>query len=157
MRISLTVIAHTLLEYSCQNKDILIYSRDHWSLPCACRSRSGGQDVGILQYRRRSRAPGVVQTTGPMGLGVGPHGGGSRRAWPGLDYLGSANDVDVMEDVLMRGKRMVPLVRGLKKGSRSVSGLDEFQALRSSPSELRDVLQETLDKLKKGEILNVGL
>jgi hypothetical protein len=72
-------------------------------------------------------------------------------------YLGEGPSDDVMEDILMRGKRMIHLVKRLKEGERSACGLAEFESLKLPSSTVQSRLRETLEMLRKGETLNSGL
>jgi hypothetical protein len=72
-------------------------------------------------------------------------------------YLGEANNEDVQEDILLRGKRMIPLVKGLKHGRRTACGLAEFASLKLPLSTVQSGIQETLEMLKKGQTNDLGL
>jgi hypothetical protein len=72
-------------------------------------------------------------------------------------YLGESNGEDLLEDTLLRGKRMIRLVERLDLGSRSACALGEFEMLKAPVSAVQNDLREILEMLRKGETIDSGL
>jgi hypothetical protein len=75
-----------------------------------------------------------------------------------MEYsIGEASGEDVWDDILLRGKRMIPLVNSLKEGRKAACGMADFATLRLPLSTVQSLLQQTLEMLKKGVTSDSGL
>lgn len=69
-------------------------------------------------------------------------------------YLGESNDEDLLHDVTIRGKRILPYLEKYRRGAFSVSGRQDSTKLRPNGMFERGPFDRAISAIKSGTVLN---